>query len=191
MTENAAPAAATRLEVTSMSAGYSRLAVVHDFSVTISEGEIVALLGRNGAGKTTTLLAIAGYLPRTTGEVKVCGLPLRGPTHRRTAADLGMVLEGRSVFASLTVGRNLAVANVDAVQVTKLFPELVARLDVPAGMISGGEQQMLALARAMAREPRVLLIDELSFGLSPIVCDRLFGALRQFGGIHRNCRASG
>jgi branched-chain amino acid transport system ATP-binding protein len=166
------------LEVSKFSAGYGPLTVVRDLDLTVGEGEIVGLLGRNGAGKTTTLLGMAGYLQSVTGSVTIDGTELNGPVHRRTASLLGIVLEGRSVFPTLSVAQNLTIAGVGSKEAMALFPELENRLRVAAGMLSGGEQQMLALARAMARKPRVLLIDELSFGLAPILCDRLFGVLR-------------
>lgn len=158
-------------------AGYGNQWVVWDVSLHAGDGEIVALLGRNGAGKTTTLRAMAGTLSRTAGTVSVDGRVLHGPAHRRTRTDLGLVLEGRSVFPSLTTQQNLQVAGVDPEEAIALFPELASKLRMRAGQLSGGEQQMVSLARAMCRRPRVLLIDELSFGLTPSVCRRLFARL--------------
>jgi branched-chain amino acid transport system ATP-binding protein len=140
----------------------------------------VALIGRNGAGKTTTLAAIAGLLPVTHGVIRVSGRSEKGPAYKRTRSSLGLVLEGRSVFPSLTVRQNLLVGKVDVNEVFGVFPELSRRADMKASVLSGGEQQLLALARAMARKPRVLLIDELSFGLAPVICDRLFGAITEY-----------
>lgn len=167
------------LEVCNLSAGYGALAVVHDLNFAVASGEIVALLGRNGAGKTSTLLALAGYLSNVDGVVRIDGERLTGPAYKRTAQKLGIVLEGRSIFPSLTLEQNIQVAGADKDHVLHLFPELGPRLGVNAGMLSGGEQQMLALARAIARRPRALLIDELSFGLAPGVCIRLFERLRE------------
>lgn len=166
------------VEVVNLSAGHGQLAVVHDLNFTVATGEIVALLGRNGAGKTSTLLAMAGYLPNVEGDVRIDGVPLHGAAHKRTSRQLGIVLEGRSIFRSLTVDENIRVAEADPHLVLRWFPELEPRLNLRAGMLSGGEQQMLALARAMARHPRALLIDELSFGLAPGVCMRLFERLK-------------
>jgi branched-chain amino acid transport system ATP-binding protein len=166
------------LEVSGLSAGYGKLSVVHDFDVSVDGGEIVGLIGRNGAGKTTTLLAIAGFITARSGAVSVDGQKLSGPAYRRTARHLGIVLEGRSTFPSLTVAQNLAVADVDRAAALELFPELEPRLNLAAGMLSGGQQQMLALARAIARSPRALLIDELSFGLAPVACEALFTRLK-------------
>jgi branched-chain amino acid transport system ATP-binding protein len=168
------------LEVSGLSAGYGSLEVVHDLTFKVGAGEVVGMIGRNGTGKTTTMLAIAGYLPDVRGSALVGGRPLRGPAFRRTRQQLGIVLEGRSIFPSLTVAGNLSVAGVDRKRALELFPELEPRLKVAAGMLSGGEQQMLALARAMARDPGVLLIDELSFGLAPITCERLFRAVKEY-----------
>ncbi|HEV7679863.1 MAG TPA: ATP-binding cassette domain-containing protein [Candidatus Dormibacteraeota bacterium] len=158
-------------------AGYGNQWVVWDVSLHAGDGEIVALLGRNGAGKTTALRAMAGTLSKTAGSVSVDGRVLHGAAHRRTRTDVGLVLEGRSVFPSLTTHQNLQVAGVDPEEAVALFPELASKLRVRAGQLSGGEQQMVSLARAMCRRPRVLLIDELSFGLTPSVCRRLFARL--------------
>ena len=166
------------LEVHDLSAGYGAVDVVHKVSFTVGRGEIVGLLGRNGAGKTTTLMAIAGVLGKYRGSVRVDGAELSGTAHRRSKGKVGIVLKGRSVFPSLTVRRNLELADADVDEVLELFPELRVKLPLRAGLLSGGEQQMLALARTVGRHPAVLLIDELSFGLAPVVCDRLFERLQ-------------
>ena len=166
------------LEVRQLTAGYGSLAVIHEVEFSVAHGEIVGLLGRNGAGKTTTLMAIAGFLGRYAGEVMVDGAVLSGPAYRRTRAQVGIVLEGRSVFPSLTVRQNLRLAGADVDEALELFPELGDKLSLRGGLLSGGEQQMLALARTVGRHPAVLLIDELSFGLAPTVCERIFERLR-------------
>jgi branched-chain amino acid transport system ATP-binding protein len=166
------------LEVRGLTAGYGSLAVIREVGLSVAHGEIVGLLGRNGAGKTTTLMAIAGFLGRYGGEVIVDGEVLSGPAYRRTKTRVGIVLEGRSVFPSLTVRQNLELAGVDVDEVLDLFPELGTKLSLRGGLLSGGEQQMLALARTVGRHPPVLLIDELSFGLAPTVCERIFDRLR-------------
>lgn len=177
MTPTDTTTAVATLEVRNLSAGYGPLDVIHDVSFAVHPGETVGLLGRNGAGKTTTLMAIAGYLARTAGDVLVNGKQLTGPAFRRTRTHLAVVLEGRSVFPSLTVGQNLTLSGADVDEALALFPELERRRSVKAGLLSGGEQQMLALGRALCRHPEVLLIDELSFGLAPVVCARIFERL--------------
>ncbi|WP_306999613.1 ABC transporter ATP-binding protein [Amycolatopsis thermophila] len=163
-----------------LTAGYGHAPVVEGLDLSVASGEIVSVLGRNGAGKSTTLMAISGVLPRAKGAITVDGRVLSGPPHKRSRSDLGLVLEGRSVFAKLSVAQNLKIAGVSADEVTEIFPELGKRIGVPAGMLSGGEQQMLSLARAICRRPKALLLDELSFGLAPVVCDRLFETIRDF-----------
>jgi branched-chain amino acid transport system ATP-binding protein len=167
------------LEVSGLEVGYGPQPVVHGIDLTVAEGEVVALLGANGAGKTTTLMAIAGVLPILGGEVRIGGEPATTPLHERARAGLGYVTEERSVFKGLSVADNLTVGGVTAEDALKLFPELEKRLAIRAGLISGGEQQMLTLARALARKPRLLLADELSLGLAPLVVTRLFVALRE------------
>jgi branched-chain amino acid transport system ATP-binding protein len=169
---------ARALEVRGLTAGYGPVAVVHDVTLSVGRGEIVGLLGRNGAGKTTTLMAIAGFLGRYEGEVRVDGTRLRGPAYQRSRGKVGIVLEGRSVFSSLTVRQNLDLAGAGLDEALELFPGLKPKLPLRAGVLSGGEQQMLALARTVCRHPAVLLIDELSFGLAPTVCERLLARLR-------------
>jgi branched-chain amino acid transport system ATP-binding protein len=167
------------LETRGLCAGYHRSAVVRDLDLTVSAGEVVALLGPNGAGKTTTLLTLAGDLPPVSGEVWLDGAPSTTPLHRRAAGGLALVPEERSVFMGLTAGENLRVGGVDIERVVALFPELRSKLGTRAGLLSGGEQQMLTLGRALAREPRILLADELSLGLAPLVVDRLLAAVRE------------
>ncbi|TYL55493.1 ABC transporter ATP-binding protein [Nocardioides sp. BGMRC 2183] len=159
-------------------AGYGDLAVVRDLEITVHPGEIVALLGPNGAGKSTTLLTLAGELSPIAGEISWFGAPIAGPLHRRARAGLGFVPEERSVIMSMSVRDNLLLGSGGIEPAVELFPELAELLDRRAGLLSGGEQQMLTLARAVARRPKVLLADELSLGLAPIVVDRLFAALR-------------
>lgn len=172
------------LDVRGLSAGYGAAPVISALDLHVDAGEVVALLGRNGAGKTTTLMAVGGFLKRSGGVVTVDGAAVSGPPHRRMRGLVGLVVEGRSVFSPLTTAQNLKVGGVGIADALRLFPELEARLQVRAGNLSGGEQQMLSLARAMCRRPRVLLLDELSFGLAPVVCDRLFSRIRQFAEGH-------
>ncbi|MDY7106852.1 MAG: ABC transporter ATP-binding protein [Actinomycetota bacterium] len=162
-----------------ITAGYGPQAVIHDIDLEVRPGEIVALLGANGAGKTTTLLTLAGEIPPLDGEVELDGTVTKAPLHRRAKHGLMFVTEERSVFMGLSTRDNLRVGHVDVDEVLGLFPELASRLDVRGGLLSGGEQQMLTLGRALARHPRVLLADELSMGLAPLVVERLLGAVRQ------------
>jgi branched-chain amino acid transport system ATP-binding protein len=144
----------------------------------VSPGEVVCLLGPNGAGKTTTLLAMSGELPLLGGEVIFEGEPTTAPLYRRARAGLAYVTEERSVFKSLSGFDNLRTGGVTPEDVLALFPELERCLGTRGGLLSGGEQQMLTVGRALARKPRLLLADELSLGLAPIIVDRLLQAVR-------------
>jgi branched-chain amino acid transport system ATP-binding protein len=159
-------------------AGYGDVSVVRDLNISVSAGEIVALLGRNGAGKTTSLLTLAGALRPLSGEIHFLGASDRSSLAGRARRGLGLMTDDRSIFFGLTVRENLRLArgNSDGL---RLFPELERLLDRPAGLLSGGEQQMLGLAAVLAREPKLLLIDELSFGLAPVIVQRLIGAVRE------------
>lgn len=154
------------IEARALSAGYGSQAVVRDLDLVVRPGEVVALLGPNGAGKTTTLRALSGELAPMDGEVRWLGDPGRAPLHRRARQGLAYVGE-RAVFTRLDTADNLRVGRVPARQALELFPELGKRLKTGAGMLSGGEQQMLSLARALCRDPKLLLADELSLGLAP------------------------
>jgi len=158
--------------------GYNGHPVVRDFDLAVQPGEVVALLGPNGAGKTTTMLGLAGALPALGGELRFADLPTAAPLHRRARAHLSFVTEERSVFMRLSVEDNLRVGRCDKRRALAIFPELEPLLKRPAGLLSGGEQQMLTLARALARRPLVLLADELSLGLGPLVVQRLLRAVR-------------
>ena len=167
------------LEARGLSAGYGPQPVVPEIDLSVHEGEVVALLGPNGAGKTTTLLALSGELPVLSGEVRLDGVVTKAPLHRRARQGLTFVTEEKSVFMGLSARDNLRVAGVDAQEALELFPELGRRMGVRGGLLSGGEQQMLTLARALSRHPRLLLADELSMGLAPLVARRLLDAVRQ------------
>jgi len=166
------------LETRSMTTGYVGQPVVHDLNVAVNPGEVVCLLGPNGAGKTTTMLALSGELPLISGEVLFDGEPTTARLHKRARGGMSYVTEERSVFKGLTTRDNLRVGGVGIAAAIALFPELEKRLTVRGGLLSGGEQQMLTLARALSRKPRLLLADELSLGLAPIVVDRLLHAVR-------------
>jgi branched-chain amino acid transport system ATP-binding protein len=169
---------APAVEARGLTAGYGPRAVIHDVDLVVNPGEVVALLGPNGAGKTTTLLALAGELPLQAGEVAIDGVVTKAPLHRRAMQGLSFVTEERSVFKSLSTVDNLRVGDVEIADALALFPELEKRLTVRGGLLSGGEQQMLTLARALSRKPRLLLADELSLGLAPLVVKRLLEAVR-------------
>ena len=174
-----AHAGATQLiESTGMWAGYNAQAVVRDISIHVASGEVVALLGPNGAGKTTTLRALSGIIPMLKGHVTWLGSRGKAGLFRRCRQGMGYVTEERCIFYQLTTKQNLQVAGVSAEHACTLFPELAPRLGLRAGQLSGGEQQMLALARALCRKPRLLLADELSIGLAPIIVERLLATVR-------------
>jgi branched-chain amino acid transport system ATP-binding protein len=166
------------LETVSLTTGYGDLAAVREVSIGVRAGEIVALLGPNGAGKTTTLLACVGLLPCLGGEVRWRGRSTHRPVHQLARDGLAYVPEGRSVTTTLSVADNLRLGRGGVDGAIRIFPELKPLLDRPAGLLSGGEQQMLVLGRALAGAPRALLVDELSLGLAPLVVERLLGVLR-------------
>ena len=160
-------------------AGYGSVTVVRDLNLEVAPGEVLAILGPNGSGKTTTLRTLAGSLPPLDGHVEIDGSPSRTPLHRRARAGLGFVTEERSVFSTLTTRQNLLVGRgCDPTRTVKMFPELEPLLGRRAGLLSGGEQQMVTLGRALARPLKVLLADELSLGLAHKVVDRLLLAVR-------------
>lgn len=166
------------LEARRLTSGYGRVPVIEDVDLIVRPGEVVALLGPNGAGKTTTLLTLAGELLCRSGTVLLNGVATSSPLHRRSRAGLAYVTEERSVFMRLSVVENLRVCGADRERAFDLFPELKRMQDRLAGLLSGGEQQMLALAGALGRRPSILMADELSLGLGPIVVDRLLRAVR-------------
>ena len=166
------------LEATGLRAGYGGVEVVRGVDLRVEPGEVVALLGPNGAGKTTTLLTIAGELAPLGGDLRVLGGVGRDPLHVRARHGLALVTQERAVLMELTVAENLRVSRCDRSRALELFPELEPHLDRRVGLLSGGQQQMLALARSLARDPKLLVIDELSLGLGPIVVDRLLEVVR-------------
>jgi branched-chain amino acid transport system ATP-binding protein len=177
------------LSLSRVNAFYGDGHALHDVSFTVREGHVLALLGRNGAGKTTCIHAVSGLLSRTTGAIELFGEPIAGLAPEAIARrGVGLVPQGRRVFPSLTVRENLTVAARrgpwDLAAVLAAFPALERRQSAAAGCISGGEQQMLAIGRALMKNPRLLLLDEPSEGLAPQVVaevGRAIGALRGRG----------
>src|SRR3954471_7769568 len=167
------------LELDGVSARYGPIAALHGVSLTVDDGEIVALLGANGAGKTTTLRAVSGMV-RRSGDVVFAGRRLRGGPEAIARAGVAHVPEGRGIFAELTVWENLKMGaymrrgRPDLRTVLDYFPWLDARRNQQAGTLSGGEQQMLALARAFVQRPRLLMLDEPSLGLAPLITREVF-----------------
>ena len=181
-TAPAPPAGTVLLEVDGLAAGYAGVPVVHGVDLTVSAGEVVALLGLNGAGKTTTMLALAGVLERMGGEVSVLG-ERSGRPHRLARLGLACVRQGQAPFAGLTVAEHLRLVRGDGTaasraEVLDRLPALRPLLDRPATVLSGGEQRMLALGLALATKPKLLLVDELSLGLAPQVVERLLRTVR-------------
>jgi len=167
------------LTVRGLSCGYGASVVVRDLDLRVAAGEVVALLGANGAGKTTTLLTIAGLLPPIAGDIELLGEAIgRWPAPKIARRGVVSIPDDRGLFPKLTVRENLLLARRRGEDALGLFPELQSRLGTPAGLLSGGQQQMLAIARALARQPKLLIIDELSFGLAPIVVQRLLPTVR-------------
>jgi len=161
-----------------LTAGYGGTPAIHGVDLEARAGEVVALLGANGAGKTTTLLALAGELLPIAGTVVFHGDARRRRLHQRARRGLGFLTEERCVFMQLTGWQNLKLGRGRPDKALALFPELEEHLDKKVGLLSGGQQQMLALGRVLASGPRVLLADELSLGLAPMVVERLLTAVR-------------
>ena len=172
------------LTLAGLATGYDGVAVVRSLDLHVDSGEIVALLGANGAGKTTTLLCVSAINPVLGGDVELFGESIRGTRNAHVLARRGLahVLEDRALFFQLTVADNLrlgATAETDIDRSLDYFPALRPLLGRRAGLLSGGEQQMLALARALATRPRLLMVDEMSLGLAPIVVERLLPIIRR------------
>jgi branched-chain amino acid transport system ATP-binding protein len=173
------------LELDGLDAGYDDVAVVRTLSLTVAPGEVVGLLGPNGAGKTTTLRTVAGMLRPLAGTVSIAGEPAgKRSATARARAGLGYVPEGRGIFPPLTVAEHFRIGprreRLDLARACEWFPRLDALRDRRAGLLSGGEQQMLAVGRALCRGPKLLLVDELSLGLAPVIVERMLPVIRRF-----------
>lgn len=166
------------IEASGVAAGYGGRGVVSGLDLHVRAGEIVALFGPNGAGKTTTLLTLAGAIPLVAGEVALFGTPTAAPMHRRVRQGLSFITDRRSLIFQLSVRDNLLLRGGSIEDALSYFPELGDHLDKSAGLLSGGQQQMLAVARSLASRPRLLLADELSLGLAPMIVERLLAAVR-------------
>ncbi len=178
------------LHVENLNVHYGVIRALHDVSLSVAAGEIVTLIGSNGAGKSTTLLTLSGLLQPTSGRIEFENKNLLTmPPHLRVSSGLVQVPEGRRVFATLTVAENLdlgaytrrdkAAVQQDLNEVFDLFPRLRERSSQPAGTLSGGEQQMLAVGRALMSRPRLLLLDEPSLGLAPLLVREIFNVVRR------------
>jgi len=186
--EPAASPSAPDLDVTGLQVLYGGIAAVKGVSFSVGRGEIVALIGANGAGKTSVLKALVGLVPAARGSVHLFGRDVTTvPTHRRTALGATLVPEGRAIFAGMTVRENLelgaflkrdpATLGQRLERVLALFPRLGERLAQAGGTLSGGEQQMLAIGRALMGQPRLLLLDEPSLGLAPKLVSQIFASI--------------
>lgn len=177
------------LELKALRVNYGAIAAVKGIDLILDTGELVCLIGANGAGKTTTLNAIAGTLPLADGQLHYQGAPIdRLPAHKRLRAGIALVPEGRGIFTRLTVEENLRMGayarrddaiEADLARMLTLFPRLRERHAQIAGTLSGGEQQMLAIGRALLSRPRLLLLDEPSMGLAPLIVEQIFEVIAQ------------
>jgi branched-chain amino acid transport system ATP-binding protein len=169
------------LAVSSLTAGYDGVPVVRSVSLEVRAGEVVALLGANGAGKTTTLRAVSGTVRPLDGDILFASQSTAGVAPERlTRRGLAHVPEGRGIFFGLTVAEHYRLHGVRAQSCEELFPALAELHGRRAGLLSGGEQQMLAMSCAMARRPRMLLVDELSLGLAPVIVEALLPTVRRY-----------
>ena len=176
------------LSVENLRSGYGRIEVLHGVSIEVAAGEIVTLVGGNGAGKTTLIRAISGVQPITAGRILFEGRPIeRIPAHARVALGIAQVPEGRQLFSPLSVEDNLRLGawtrkgtsgDSELASIYELFPMLASRRRATAGMLSGGQQQMLAIGRALMSKPRLLLLDEPSMGLAPMLVEQILDAVQ-------------
>jgi len=179
------------LEVHEIEVHYGKIAALKNVSLQVDSGEIVALIGANGAGKTTTLKTISGLRPLTSGRISFDGKDIsRMPGHRRVVVGIGQAPEGRGIFPGMTVVENLLMGSYarkrrngnrdeELAEVYELFPRLAERKNQAGGTMSGGEQQMLAIGRALMAKPKVLLLDEPSMGLAPMLVNQIFSIISE------------
>jgi branched-chain amino acid transport system ATP-binding protein len=176
------------LECQGLDAGYGKLTVARDINLALEPKKILAVLGPNGAGKTTLMLTLAGFLPPRAGSILVDGAQIKGGSPRRmNRAGIVLVPDYRALFTDLTPIQNLTLAaprGSSLNEVLELFPALVRRGKVRVGELSGGEQQMLAIARALVQTPKILLIDEMSMGLAPVAVEMLMPVIRRVADEH-------
>ena len=178
---------ASALELRGVSAGYGETVVIEDIELKLAPGECISVIGRNGVGKTTLLATVMGHTTRHAGDIVLDGRSLVGmPRYRRALAGLGFVPQEREIFPSLTVRENLLVGgrlgHWTLARVFELFPRLEERLDNMGNQLSGGEQQMLAIARALLTNPTILLMDEPTEGLAPVIVESLIAVLAKLRG---------
>jgi len=171
------------LEAQGLQTFYGKSHILHDVGLTVREGEMVALLGRNGAGKSTTLRSLTGLTPPRSGSIRILGQDTTGwPPYKVAALGVGFVPEGRRIFANLSVDENLRVPMErpgpwDIARVYALFPRLLERKDNKGRQLSGGEQEMLSIARALLLNPKILILDEPSQGLAPLIVRQVFDVI--------------
>jgi branched-chain amino acid transport system ATP-binding protein len=184
--EPAGALTAPALEITDLTGGYGRTTVLRNITLSVPAAKVTALLGPNGAGKTTLLRTVSGFLRPAKGTISLFGEDMTGvPAYRRFEAGLCHVPEGRGIFRSLSVRENLTMQsrkNEEAATITRAceaFPILGSRINQMAGTLSGGEQQMLAMASAYSRDPKLILVDEASLGLAPLIVDQIFGFMER------------
>lgn len=174
------------LAISELCSGYGRIPILHGISLDVAEGECVGIWGHNGMGKTTLLSAIMGYQPATGGSIHFGGADItRAPTHIRSRQGLGLVPQGRQIFPTLTVLENLRMGTTGSVaagaieEMLALFPRLKPLLGRAGGLLSGGEQQLLALARCLCRQPRLVMLDEPTEGIQPSINEEIVETLQQ------------
>ncbi|MBC2864944.1 ABC transporter ATP-binding protein [Streptomyces mexicanus] len=175
----ATPATELAIAARGLSLGYGSLPYVTELDLEVKRGEIVAVLGANGAGKSTTIMGLAGALKPYAGHVEINGEVTTAPMRMRARQGLAVVTQERCVFMGMTVRDNLRAGGVTVEAALEYFPELEEHVGRTVGFLSGGQQQMLAAARAIARRPKILLADELSLGLAPKIVDRILEVLER------------